>query len=635
MKVSFYSLFLFFILWLPACHNETRLKTIGSLTELPELLDSISKLDSLVNANKVLDHKKAHRYALNALALATRMNSPSALAKAYLILGISYFNFQNDSCFQALLKAQQITDKNKLSAIKPRLFYLLAMIYKAANDSKMYTLCLDSSILIAQKVDQYSLVSDAYNALGNLKLTLKDSINAKIMIDSAYSIAARHRLSKRMGIALAGLARFTNNPHESGKMQKTAIKLLEKVPGNEEEIASINCNLGLNSSDPDTALSYYLIALQMAKTGNAAELQIATLNNMAYSYMDKKDLEKAETCLASQAVPLATRIESYDWLSTLYDSYTDLLILEKKTDKALIYARKALSARVESDRREGASQVLLLTSVLDLKNKELKIQTSEREIQTKENKIQKVTLWFSISLLGILLILFTALWKMQRNKFKFKTEQLASAKKLIEIEESMKGRLSMEIHDIVSPFYLTIKQQIEQARIQNSQIEKGLQDNLKKMTSGIREISHRMNNKFIEQLTISELVAGLSDDMNQRSSVPIQCSIQIRNFKFTPEENVHIYRIIQELLMNAVKYVRFGEISLTLSEEYEAFYIIYKDTGPGFNIREQENKGLGISNIRERSRIIGAKADLTALPGMGSKWVISIPYKRDKYEIKT
>lgn len=187
MKHFLYSFILINLFWLSGCRNksEAPLFSINSLSN-SALVDSIGKLDSLVNANKATNNHMAHVYSKQAVSLAMRMNSEKALAKALLIVGISYFNFNNDSSF----------------------------IYYA-------------------------------------------------------------------------------------KAQKMAINLLEKIPGNEEEIASVYCNLGLRSSDPDTAIKYYQAAINIAQTGNSAEVEIASFNNMAYSYMDKKDYEKAELCLVS------------------------------------------------------------------------------------------------------------------------------------------------------------------------------------------------------------------------------------------------------------------------------------------------------------------------------------------------
>ena len=591
------------------------------------MMDSINKLDSLVNAKKISNNHQATIYAKMALSIALRMNSEKLLARAYLMMGVPYFNNNKDSSFFYYSNALKVAERYNLDEIKPRIYYSLAMIYSAASDLKMAVIFLDSSIIISQKVKNYSSLSNTYNVLGNLKSDMLDSIDAKAMYDSAYNIANRHNLLKQKGIAMASLSRFETD-QASYVLQKKAIQILEKQSGNEEEIASILSNLGLRSSNPDTAIKYYKSAIRFAQSGNCSELEIASYNNLAYSCLDKKDFKEAEMCLVNHAIPIATRIGNYDWLSTLYDSYTDVLIAEKKMVEGLSYARKALNYRVLADKKMASDQVLLLAALLDVKNKELRIQTNEKELEKKENKIQMVTLWFSISLLGVLIVLFFIIWTSQRNRIKFRTEQFESAKRLIESEENMKGRVSMELHDLATPFYTTMRQHIEEAHIKDHKIEKQLKDKLSIMTTNIRQISHRMNNNFIEQLNIAELVKGLCEDLNGSTNIPIHCDIGQENFNFSGEETIHIYRIIQEILTNAVKHVSFGEISLSLSEEAGMLFILYNDTGSGFDDKTYFKKGLGIVNIFERAKIIGGKAVLITAVGNGTKWNISIPLKK-------
>ena len=192
----------------------------------------------------------------------------------------------------------------------------------------------------------------------------------------------------------------------------------------------------------------------------------------------------------------------------------------------------------------------------------------------------------------------------------------------------MKGRVSMELHDLATPFYTTMQQHIEEAQIKDHKIEKQLKDKLSIMTANIRQISHRMNNSFIEQLTIAELVKGLCEDLKGSTKIPIRYVMGQEDFNLSGEETLHIYRIIQEILTNAIKHLSFGEISLSLSEEGGIFFILYSDTGSGFEEKTSLKKGLGILNIFERAKIIGGKAVLNTAIGKGTKWSISIPLNK-------
>ena len=504
------------------------------------------------------------------------------------------------------------------------------MIYRDAADYKMTAICIDSCIILSQRSKDYTWLSNSYNALGNLKYNLLEYKDAYINVDSALRIAEEYNLPKQKGIAIASLARFEKDPAKSSGMRKKAVEILQKIPGNEEEVSLILINLGTHSRNSDTAIHYYQDAIRTAASANATEAEIAAYNNMAYSYMDKKDLLNAEACLIKFAVPLAKKNKNYDWLSTLDDSYSEVLSARHNPGQALEYERKALKARAAADSEQASGQIRLFAALLDVKNRELKIKTNEKEIQRKENQIHLMSFWFVLSIIVILVVIFLIVLKLLKNKIKYKNELIMSAKRLIESEEDLKGRVSMELHDVTIPFYTTMLQQIEEAKIGDVKIEDELKNKLSKMHESIRQISHRMNNSFLGQLTLNEHVTGLCKDLKGLTGIPIQCVIADEDFNLTREETIHIYRIIQELLTNAIKYVTFGEIKLSLFNERGNFFIIYKDKGPGFDMNIAKNEGLGIMNITERAKIINGKAILKTSPGKPTTWNIIIPLNREK-----
>jgi len=408
-------------------------------------------------------------------------------------------------------------------------------------------------------------------------------------------------------------------------MQRDAIQILKKQHGNEEEIASILSNLGVQSSNPDTTIKYNQFAIQYAEMANSLDVEIGAYNNLSYGYMDKKNFNEAKNCLVEHAIPLAENVKNHDWLSTLYDSYTDVLIAQKKVGQALIYARKALHERLVADKEQAADQVRLLMVLLDVKNREVKIKDDEKVISDYKDKRKQTFFWSSI--VGLLLITASLiiLWRSQKKSNKHKKEQILSAKKLIESEENMKGRVSMELHDLISPFHSIIRQYIEQVNIKDINLKRELNDNLMRMAENLRRISQRMNSSIMQNLTISELVKGLCEDLKGATSIPIYCEIERGDFHLSTEKAMHVYRIVQELLTNAIKYVTYGEISISLSEEKRMFFILYKDTGPGFDEKTTSSKGLGIMNIFARAKIINSKAILKTAPGNGTKWTITIP----------
>jgi len=599
-----------------------------AVTNGPEFklkMDSLQFLDSIVNIKKASDNKLAHKYANNALTLAFTINTEEALARAFIIKGIAYKNFNNDSSFIYYSKALKIVELNDLENLKAKLYYNISMVYLAAGDYKMAIILLDSTKFRARVSKDFASLSNAFNAIGSIKNTLLDTAESRIMFDSAYAIAVRYNLSKQKGVALASLSIFEKNPAVVESKRMEAIGILSQKPGNEEEIALIEINIGLMKSNPDSAIAHFKASLEMTKSGNFPESEIASFNNMAYSFLDTKNYVEAENCLKNRAIPIAREISNLDWLSSLYDTYADVMQTQGKIDKAFEYERQSLKLRLEANRKYASDQVRLLSALLDLKNKEIRIQTNERTLQKKENKIRVILFLLGFLVLSLMLTVLFYSWRLQKNKIKFQDSLLKSARKLIDLEENQKGRISMELHDLANPFYLSMIKTIEIANIKDSSIETEIKEKLSSLTSGIREISHRIDNSFIGQIPLPELIAGLVSDILLVSSVQIRFKCNDPHIDLPVEQTIHIYRIIQELLFNAMKYVAHGKVEIELTLEENHLFVFYSDTGPGMVENLAEKTGLGLSNIRERAQILGGKAIMNSTIGKGTTWNITVP----------
>jgi signal transduction histidine kinase len=61
-------------------------------------------------------------------------------------------------------------------------------------------------------------------------------------------------------------------------------------------------------------------------------------------------------------------------------------------------------------------------------------------------------------------------------------------------------------------------------------------------------------------------------------------------------------------------------------------FILYQDSGIGFDVSASDLKGLGLLNIFERTKIINGNAVLNSKPAEGTRWNISIPHKQEVKE---
>jgi signal transduction histidine kinase len=301
--------------------------------------------------------------------------------------------------------------------------------------------------------------------------------------------------------------------------------------------------------------------------------------------------------------------------------------------KAWEFEKQARKYLVADYRQKASDQVRLLAALLNLKSKELLIQNEEKELLVQRNRLQKTELWLVIALLLVLGSFFTIFFLQQRNRAKFQKEKIGSAQRIIEMEETEKGRIARELHDLTGQLILGMSGAIENIEFPDPEIKDQIKARIKELGVSIRQISHRMNRAMIEHFTFSEMITGLCEDVKKLSRMNIDLEMPEEFPDLSNELVLHFYRIIQELLTNAGKYARESHVKIKIFTNNGKLNLLYSDDGPGFTVGEKTRPSMGILNIFERAKLVGGQANLKSIPGKGTSWEIIFPMDQ-KYIVK-
>ena len=87
-----------------------------------------------------------------------------------------------------------------------------------------------------------------------------------------------------------------------------------------------------------------------------------------------------------------------------------------------------------------------------------------------------------------------------------------------------------------------------------------------------------------------------------------------------------VFRIAQEALANVARHARAQNVRVALHMDTKSESLVFQvqDDGQGF-YPAKIKEGMGMSNIRARSREIGGKLDLWSEPGRGARLAVSVP----------
>ncbi|MCP4139265.1 MAG: hypothetical protein GY755_03055 [Chloroflexi bacterium] len=98
------------------------------------------------------------------------------------------------------------------------------------------------------------------------------------------------------------------------------------------------------------------------------------------------------------------------------------------------------------------------------------------------------------------------------------------------------------------------------------------------------------------------------------------------NLGLSPEEELSLFFITQEALNNIIKHANASFIKVKLKKSKEGILLEVHDNGKGFEFGKINNYGLGLNNMFERAKKIGAKLKISSALNEGTRIVVSLDY---------
>ena len=598
-------------------------------------MDSIRLIDSLVLVNRVKDFALSAKLAMRSLELAKIAGTDEALIKAYNNLGNSWSLSRMDSAFYYYSKAFGVKPDQANYFEKPMLLYNIAMLYVAASNNQKAIVLLDSALCDAEQRKNYIVVSNALNSLGNIYNDIENKLVAIKFYDSAFRVARHYQLPLQAGVALGNLAAAALNSDSSVRFEGMAINYLKLCKDGAGPLASIYINTGMRNSNPDTAIFYYQAAIGLINKENAPLTLLGAYNNLVYSYLEKGDVQRAKQYLIDFAFPLSKEIQNDVWIANLYDTYADVMIAEGKLNDALHYEKKSIELSGQAEKKEADKQVRLLGAMLDLKNKETIARKAQQEAQQTRTTYEKVRFLFAIAILVTLFLVISLAFFLVRNIAFTRGKLISAAKKIILVEENEKAVLGRDLHDLTGHHLVNLSNFMESASFVNpAEKETGL-----KMSEDFKEhmqkISRRFKRSWLEKFDLGKNLEAICREIIRYNQVNLYFTLPDQYPVISKDVEIHLCRIVQELLTNASKYAKHAHVVLDLSVKNGNLHLRYADDGKGFDAESVSETGIGIINVQERVRLLNGSISLDTRPGFGVNWEISVPVNNKLSALET
>lgn len=210
--------------------------------------------------------------------------------------------------------------------------------------------------------------------------------------------------------------------------------------------------------------------------------------------------------------------------------------------------------------------------------------------------------------------------------------------RLLTSQEEEQRRIAMELHDQTGQDLNVLKLYMSslQDRLRKDQTAlKGELGKLLAIVDGIiddvRRLAHGLCPSQLQILGLRAALNALIRNFSEKTRIPIRFDVEALEGRFQPETQIVLYRIFQEALTNIYKHARAKTVRINVRLRGDALFIVVKDDGQGFDTSRYRmedpavERGMGLSALELRARMIGANLKISSRPGKGTQITLLVP----------
>ncbi len=199
--------------------------------------------------------------------------------------------------------------------------------------------------------------------------------------------------------------------------------------------------------------------------------------------------------------------------------------------------------------------------------------------------------------------------------------------------ERDRNRIALDLHDELNSRLSVARLMLDELQSTNEKM-KVPADKMAAIISDIMQVVRHLSGSLvpyaIEREGLLTSLDELIETLFSGSAIQVVSEWKIRDEDICEGNEIHIYRIVQELMSNIIKHAQASLIRISLQKKNRTIQLQVEDNGIGFDQKlvQKSPKGLGLRNILARVNILKGSMYLTTEPGKGAIYLIELPAKQ-------
>jgi PAS domain S-box-containing protein len=210
-------------------------------------------------------------------------------------------------------------------------------------------------------------------------------------------------------------------------------------------------------------------------------------------------------------------------------------------------------------------------------------------------------------------------------------------KQVTRAQEDERLRISRELHDETAQVLATLSRGLDSLVTGDKKLTKPVIDSLNKLykmansaLEGVRRFSQDLRPSILDDLGLVPALEWLITELESNHGMAAKFGITGTLKRLTPEIELTVFRIVQEVLSNIRRHSQASSVDMSLDFGADALTLVISDNGQGFDIPPRTSDlalsgKLGIIGMRERARLVGGTLIVQSEKGTGTKVTLRIP----------
>lgn len=500
---------------------------------------------------------------------------------------------QLDSCLK--LTNEVVHSPNSSSIQKVKSYQYNALCHgKLGNKIYQYN-SLINGMYYTKKMNDFSLRSNLYNSLGTYYLLISD--NKKHYWKALYFF-------KRA---------IQNCPIKDNRFRVTYLINLG------------NCYSKLNLQDRSLSVLNEVYSVYSSYL-NSEQFFDVTMS-MGTCYLLEGNLEKAEFFYhkAFETLDELPTITSSDII--IYYNLGELEYMKGNMEKSRDFLKTYVTLNEKYLAKENSNKIIEIQERFNAKAR--RAQILEWKNKHQKAKLEKYFLELVLLVSAVVLAILAGIFfyylrkKAIAEKLRVKNEIKKAA---LEATENEKLRFSRDLHDSLGGSLTVVSLLVSQAQEKNPDQKTEFENLYQLVQSSITDLRRVCRDLFPSEILISGVISSIGFYYEKLAA--LHPSVK---FEFTSEDlklekgfSVNIYRIVQELTNNSLKYAEATRIEVNMLVKNGRMEFTYSDNGKGADQRALR-KGVGLNSIEERTKAYKGSFQLETRAGEGFTVMLNFP----------